>query len=83
MTHMPLDEYDRRVKPFLNTICGRAGWVAADTRQIREWVESLMVVPDFHSEARDRLDSMRRDLSSALSEIDRAIEIYDSKPKVT
>lgn len=82
MRHMTLDEWDRTVAPYLSTIQIRAGWIANDARQIKEWIEMLPAVPEFETEARERLDVVKRELLLTLEAVDQAINDYDNKEKV-
>lgn len=83
MRHMTLDEWDRTVAPYLNTIQIRAGFIANDASQIREWVEKIPAVPNFETRAKDKLDRAARELRSALSAVEQAIENYESKENVS
>lgn len=83
MKHITLDEWDRNYAPYLNAICIRAAHVVIDSNQIRDWVENLGAVPDFETEAISRLKMAKRELGTALEAIDKAIDSYNSKDKVT
>lgn len=83
MRHMTLDEWDNRVAPYLSTIQIRAGWIARDAMQIREWIEKLPAVPGFETEARERLDLVLKELSAAMKSVEAAINNYDEKEEVT
>lgn len=57
--------------------------MAVDARQVREWAETMAAAPNFQSEALDRLMNVKRELASATAEVDKAIEIFNTKTKVT
>ncbi len=82
MAKMTLEQWDREIAPFLGAICIRAGWIAADAKQITEWVRQIPVVPSFETEGRDRLNIIRKELLTALEVVHEAIKSYDGKGKV-
>jgi hypothetical protein len=82
MKHMTLEEWDRRVAPFLATIGIRAKHIENDARQITEWVRLLPVAPAFPTEAIGKLQDATTELELALNEIHMALEAYHEKEKV-
>lgn len=82
MRRMTLDEWDRDVAPYLTTIGIRAGWIARDAMQIADWIKQIPAVPDFETDAADRLKLARRELQRAMEIVDGAIKDYDKKEKV-
>lgn len=83
MRHMTLEEWDRRVAPFLATIGIRARHIKQDAKQISDWVKLLPVAPDFPTEAIAQLQAAGLELGEALNEIQKALESYDQKEKVS
>ena len=81
--HMSLEEWDSRVAPFLATIGIRARHIRRDAKQIRDWVGLLPVAPDFPTEAIAKLQAAALELGEALNEIQKALEEYDQKEKVS
>lgn len=81
--HMSLEEWDRRVAPYLATIGIRARHIKQDAKQIRDWVGLLPVAPDFPTEAIAKLQEAGLELGEALNEITKALEDYDNKEKVS
>lgn len=81
--HMSLQEWDRRVAPFLHTILIRSRHIQADAEQIRAWVEMLPVAPDFDTEAFEHLRRAYDCLDVAVKETRAAIERYQTKEKVS
>ncbi len=82
MRHMSLEEWDRRVAPFLATIGIRAKHIENDARQITEWVRLLPVAPAFPVEAIGKLQDAKTELELALNEVHMALENYNDKDKV-
>lgn len=82
MKHMTLEEWDRRVAPFLATIGIRAKHIETDARQISEWVRLLPVAPAFPTEAIGKLQDAKTELELALNEIHMALENYHEKEQV-
>lgn len=80
---MSLEEWDRRVAPFLATIGMRAGHILIDAKQIVEWVQIMPAAPDFPTEAVAKLNSARAALYEAISVIEHAMDNYDQKEKVS
>lgn len=82
MRRMTMDEWDRNVAPYLATIGIRAGWIARDAMQIAEWIEQIPAIPDFETDAMDRLKLAKRELQRALNIVNEAIIDYDNKERV-
>ncbi len=83
MKHMTLEEWDRRVAPYLATIGIRAQHIKNDARQISDWVRLLPAAPDFPTEAIEKLNSAKMELQAAVDEIRIALNMYDQKEKVS
>lgn len=83
MKHISLEEWDRRVAPFLATIGIRAKHIQVDAIQIREWVKLLPYAAGFPTEAISKLEDAEKELASALKTLDEAIFIYKQKEKVS
>lgn len=82
MKHMTLEEWDRRVAPFLATIGIRSKHVKNDAKQILDWVNLLPAAPDFDTEAFSKLREAATELEAALNAIYIAINNYAKKEKV-
>lgn len=82
MRHMGLEEWDRRVAPYLATIGIRARHIKQDAKQIRDWVGLLPVAPDFPTEAIELLKEAMAELQVSEREICLAINEYETKEKV-
>jgi len=83
MRHMTLEEWDRRVAPFLATIGIRARHIHNDAKQISDWIDLLPVAPDFPTEAIERLMEARGELQCAVEKIRVALNNYSEKEKVS
>lgn len=82
MKHMTLEEWDRRVAPFLATIGIRARQMHSDAKQIKEWVDLLPVAPDFSTEALSKVEEVHFELQGTVNELRMAIYNYSQKEKV-
>lgn len=82
MKHMSLEEWDRRVAPFLATIGIRAKHIENDARQISDWVKLLPVAPDFPTEAISKLQDAKAALDMAAYVVHLALQNYNEKEKV-
>ena len=82
MRHMTLEEWDRRVAPFLATIKIRATHVHNDAKQIGDWVDLLPVAPDFQTEAIAKLEEAHFELQGAVNKLRMAIFNFHQKEKV-
>lgn len=82
MKHMSLEEWDRRVAPFLATIGIRARHIHIDAKQIGDWVEMLPAAPDFETEAIIKLQEAKAELEKAIEKINVALQNYSKKEKV-
>jgi len=81
--HMTLEEWDRRVAPFLATIGIRARHIVTDAHQIIDWVKLLPAAPDFETEAIAKLEEAKIALSLAHGAVSMALEDYNKKEKVS
>ena len=82
MKQITLEEWDRRIAPFLSTIEIRARQVQTDAKQILEWVKMLPVAPGFETKALDELVNARTDAAIAADILQEAINRFMEKEKV-
>lgn len=82
MKHMTLEEWDRRVAPFLATIGIRARHIHNDAKQISDWVDLLPVAPDFPTESIEKLEVAHFELQGAVNKLRMAIFNYSQKERV-
>ncbi len=83
MPHMTLQEWDRRMAPFLATIRARSKHIQDDAVQIRAWVAMLPAAAVFETEAIAELEQAQFHLEFALNEVRQALEEYSKKEKVS
>lgn len=83
MNHMSLEEWDRRVAPYLATISARAVQMQRDAKQILDWVNLMPAAPAFPTEAIDRLQTAQNELEAAINAIAMALDNYAKKEKVS
>lgn len=82
MKHMSLEEWDRRIAPFLATIGLRSRHINDDAKQISAWVDMLPFAPDFPTEAISKLEEAHFELQGAANRIKMALYTYSQKEKV-
>ena len=79
---MTLEEWDRKVAPFLTAIEIRARQVQNDAYQILEWVKLLPAAPDFETRAIEELNNALNSLGEAGVLLVEVIDQYNEKEKV-
>lgn len=82
MKHMSLEEWDRRIAPFLATIGTRARYVHTEAEQISAWVDMLPAAPCFPTESISKLEEAYAELQIAVAKIGTALSNYSQKEKV-
>jgi len=82
LRHMTLEEWDRRVAPFLATIEIRARQIKSDANQIIEWIKAMPAAPEFETRAFEELINARLAVSIAAESLQEAVKQYQAKEKV-
>lgn len=81
--HMSLLEWDQKVAPMLAVILGRAEKIKSSALLIQEWVNRIPAAPDFETRAMQSLREALTTLDEATVLIERTLDAYDQKEKVT
>lgn len=78
---MPLDEWDRFVAPRLRNIEVRASWIKHYAKLIQDDVARITQAPSWEARAIDETKEARKDLRAALTDLDLALQKYDTKER--
>lgn len=80
--HMPLAEWDVKVKPKLQTITLSSNWIEYYARKVHDSAVALPGAPEWEMEAVEAAKRARDQLASATLTLNDALNKIATKPKV-
>lgn len=80
---MSLDEWDKKVAPLLGAISIRADSVLSDIKQIEAWAEALPAVPEFETQAMEKMLKIQTALWASIVMMELARMKYKNKDTVS
>ena len=78
---IPLEQWDREVKPKLQSIKIDAGWIQYYVKKIVQSCRELAIRPEWETQAQEEIETTIAAFEEALRGLKAAREIYLSKPQ--